>query len=255
MRCLSSIPEYHHHERYPSELLASSLATADSVKVHPSTFNAQSSEIEDPALQGRIRSIQAVSPLHETLQHTSEAKDGVKHVKFAANAGKRCDSDRDDVALFSPLYTHATPPPGYFNARKAMRVLEDHLCLEIVRDWSKPLSFYSLARLQFGTESNDSFFKVMAKYNLSPSHLTLLRRLKKTLPTTPELNWDTLCINMIRPYKTNGSGELRRVVDLLQVARKVTSANTHRHTGLKSPLRIDDDNDTVFNSHSTTSHC
>lgn len=65
-----------------------------------------------------------------------------------------------------------------FNRCKAMRVLEDYLCLEILQDATKALACYSLKALQNDPQHKEAFDKVMTEHGLTPYHLEVLNRTK-----------------------------------------------------------------------------
>lgn len=132
------------------------------------------------------------------------------------------------------LPTKQSYPVG-INSRRAMRILEDHLCLEILQDKEKPLSSYSLKDLEVDPKYKFAFFKVMSNRKLSSYHLDVMNRTKNAPmnSTCPHYLWDGLVKGSLSEEPNSEARKaLKHLFDVLEdFAPEASSLNI-----LESPI-------------------
>lgn len=139
----------------------------------------------------------------------------------------------------------AVPYEHHFrmNSRKAMRVLEDYLCLEVMKD-AKKASTSSLKVLRKDAHYKDDFEKMMNKYGLTKPHLNMIRRRKKgpEHSTYPHFTYDAMVAWCLSEESILANRlVLKRLFELLADFTK----EKHGYDVVKSPI-FDDANDSKF---------
>ena len=128
---------------------------------------------------------------------------------------------------------------GHYNARNAMRVLEDYLCAAVLGlDQSPPVyaPSRSLRKLIESGEHKESLDKVMAKYRLTKPLLQLMRSLKRNGWFFPSFNWNELVQTTI--YQTDNERTRQAKIHLFDLLK--TFAKGDGLEALKSPYFKDD---------------
>lgn len=198
--------------------------------------------IQNDALQDIIRGLLAMQAIGQTVCGTGNVDLCSKQSESVTEGHNDSDSEEDEFDD-SSSEERGPRPPRYYNARYAMRVLEDYLCIEVLQDKAKPLSFYSLSYLQNCDEYKDAVSAMMTKYDLTKSQLALLRRLKHSAPTNVHTDWSSLVSWTLRVEPDKHSN-----IDLMSLFLLLANftGNIDDHKALRSPLNISEQTGSRF---------
>ena len=132
----------------------------------------------------------------------------------------------------------------HYNSRKAMRVLEDYLCLEVLHDVQKVYACSSLRSLRDNPQHRDDFEQMMVKHSLTDYHLEVMFRRKKASINVTSLHgeWKQLVEKSIAEEPSSESH--KALQHLFELLKAFTLSNPDVQV-LKSPV-YDDSNEKKF---------
>lgn len=179
-------------------------------------------DVDYERLEADQASLESVDEAESSYEALSESEDEAESPLYE-------ESDDDE----KPLPTRAYPPP-YYNARKAARVLEDFLCIEVLKDVEKASTHHSLKTLSIHPEHKVGVQAMLNRLGWRQYHLIYLFSLKKTAPLCPQPDWYMLRRAFINEA-TNPCSETI-LQQLWQALSNFIGPQCHGFYRLKSPL-------------------